>query len=543
MKKPKKRNISEESYWKTSTDIMAGVLLVILLVLMLLLLYLTQMKKEDYTGNDRDKGNSTYSGYETQPTTMTGNHNYDGQYTTPTQPRKNGSSGGGGETTPVVTIPEFHNPDEGHDKTAVLVSVVDEETKNVIKKSGILFELYASKDTTGGLQKLHTYYPEKIEYKQYKTTEDGTFYLPEKIKSGWYSFHNLVAPPGYGLAEDFNFEITESLDWPEPYLVKIPMSPSKNKIYLNNIDKTTKKQVGNETYEVYAAEDIVTLDGTVRYKSGQKVDTIKCNGQGTGSSKMLYLGKYYLLQKGADQFYALHQEQIPVQIKLTDTEKKNAITIENEKTRFAVTLKDEYSGEAIKDAVYSITDKGKLTTSDNGSILITDLEKDKTYNVKLESVPEPYRISNADLSFTVDKQGYISGKVNGASEQTAYMLRLYVDIKDVIFKNSVSSTGFTLYDSNQKVVDEWDAVGEAHIVEGLKPGTYTLKQDNQSSGVTITMKDQGGLHKYESTVWTLWDTILTITAVVALGLIVFLIVRIIRVRRKKKANENKEIHS
>ena len=38
MKRPRRRKVSEEDYWKSATDIMAGVLLVILLVLMLLLL-------------------------------------------------------------------------------------------------------------------------------------------------------------------------------------------------------------------------------------------------------------------------------------------------------------------------------------------------------------------------------------------------------------------------------------------------------------------------------------------------------------------------
>ena len=48
MKRPFKRNISEESYWKSFTDILAGLLLVILLVLMLLLLLLTQMNDEEH---------------------------------------------------------------------------------------------------------------------------------------------------------------------------------------------------------------------------------------------------------------------------------------------------------------------------------------------------------------------------------------------------------------------------------------------------------------------------------------------------------------
>ena len=82
MKKRNKRNVSEESYWKSATDIMAGVLLVILLVLMLLLLYLTQLNKEKADNTS----NADYIGYgvdyevgdDYENTTEYYDHNYDG---------------------------------------------------------------------------------------------------------------------------------------------------------------------------------------------------------------------------------------------------------------------------------------------------------------------------------------------------------------------------------------------------------------------------------------------------------------------------------
>ena len=43
---------------------------------------------------------------------------------------------------------------------------------------------------------------------------------------------------------------------------------------------------------VVAAEDIATLDGTVRYTAGQVVDTIECDEEGYGESQELYLGTY-----------------------------------------------------------------------------------------------------------------------------------------------------------------------------------------------------------------------------------------------------------
>lgn len=537
MKIRKKRRISEEEYWKSATDIMSGVLLVILLVLMLLLLYITQFNKENsehkadhdwYYAGQYDQNN-------TNPTDTV--HDYDN-----IDRRKNnntssgGGGGGGGDDDPGVETPG--NPDEGHDKTAVLVTAVDEETGNAIKKEGTLFELYSDKGSAGGIKTLHTYYPKKVEYKQYKTTSNGTFYLPEKITRGWYSLHNLTPPNGYGKADDYEFEVTESLDWPEPLRVKIPFSPSKNKIYVTNIDAETEEEVGGQTYTVYAAEDIVTLDGTVRYKSGQEVDEFKCDKYGKGSSKKLYLGKYYLIQKNPAQYYARYTQQLDVELKLTDTD-NNAVEVKCEKTQVSIFLKDEYSNEAVVGAVYSVTDKGNVTTEKNGKLSIINLDKNKEYTVRLESLPEPYRSTIDTFKFHVDKDGNISGKPLKLFEQTAYIIRLSVDIKDMIFKNSVSGAQVSVVDSSGKSVDEWDTVGEAHEIEGLEPGEYFLVTNNDSdSKVRIHLKDNGKLQKAQAQIWTLWDTILVSASVVAAAVIIFLLTRLARYRRRKKSDEH-----
>ena len=540
MRRRKKRNISEESYWKTSTDIMAGVLLVILLILMLLLLYLSQMKQAENDNHINDNyAAANNNDYDVQPTTYDDHHSYDALYTVPPENHSGGNNGG--DNDPNEEKPVDNNPDEGHDKCAVLVTVVDDETGNVIKKEGTLFELYAEKNAVGGLQKLHTYYPTKIEYKQYQTTKDGTFYLPEKIPHGWYSFHNLVAPKGYGLAENFDFEINESLDWPDPFLVKIPLSPSKNKIYVRSIDIDTKEKVPNQTYEIYAAENIVTLDGTVRYKSGQKVGQITCDANGFGASEKLYLGKYYLSQTTAAQYYARYMSRIDAEVTLTNSE-KDAIIISCTKTKADFVLTDEYSGEPIKGAVYSVTDKPDATTDENGKIVIFELDKDKTYSITLKSVPEPYKITTDKQDFAVDKDGLIGGEAHPVFEQTAYMTRLEVDVKDIIFKNSLTGVELALLDENDKTVDLWNAYGEERVIEGLAPGTYYLEiGDNNSDRVKIDVKDISALQKSETFKWTLWDTILILAAAALIAIISFITVRVVRNRRKKKkANEQQK---
>ena len=540
MKRPRRRKVSEEDYWKSATDIMAGVLLVILLVLMLLLLYLTQLNKE------KNKNTSVADAYgidyeigdDFQTTTIYNEHLNDHQYDEPPNDG-GGGEGGGGDDDPGTEIPIEAYPDEGHDKAAVFVTIVDEETGNVIKKDGVLFELYADKNGTGGLQTLHTYYPEKIEYKQYKTTKNGTFYLPEKITRGWYSFHNLTPPAGYGKAENLDFEVTEPADWPEPYLVKIPFSPSKNHIFVRNIDSVTKKQVGDEVYEVYASEDIKTLDGTVRYKSGQKVDEIKCDKNGVGSSKKLYLGKYYLSQKTPAQYYARNLTKIDAEVKLTDTAEKNAVVIECEKTQITLTLNDEYSKEPIKDGEYTVTDKGALKTDAKGMLTVTDLDKDKEYTITLNKLPEPYRTKATNVKLTVDKDGNIQGSAVAAVKQTAYIIRLTIDVKDQIFGNSVSGFTFRLLNSKGDVVDEWDGNGSDHLTEGIEPGDYMLETNGDSSSQKkITVRDQSGMQSFVTKTWTTWDTVLIIGCAIGAALFIFITIRVILYLRKRKKKVN-----
>ncbi len=534
MKLRKKQKSGDESYWKSFTDIMAGLLLVILLIMMLLLLYVTQIKKEEHTedyqyetqyDNDNDYNNNNNS-----------DHLADELYDRPPQ-----DAGGGGGGTGVDDPGENENEgiynDIGHDKTAVFVTVVDEETGNAIKKAGILFELYADRDAKGGLKTLHTYYPEKIEYKQYETTEDGTFYLPEKITNGWYSLHNLKAPKGYSFADDVNFEISESLDWSEPFMVKVPMSPSKGVIYVHDSDVDSGKNVVGTVYQVHAADDIVTLDGTVRFKKGEKVDEFTTGENGTGESAKLYYGEYTVTQKTPAAYYALSNTPLRVTLEYTESEAQT-YEVKSQKTRAELTLLDDYTNEPIAGAAFAVTGREDAVTDSDGKIALTDLEKDATYSMKLKDLPSPYRSTETEVSFTVDNDGRIDGDAVSKTDLTAYIIRLSASARDMLFGNDISTTIIRLYDAKDTLVKEWEGTGTPYEIEDLEPGTYTLEVGGRkSSGVSIDLKDSGGIQTVSTTYWTLWDTIAVIGAILLLSLIVMLIVTLIRRRGRKKDNE------
>lgn len=534
MKLRKKSKAGDESYWKSFTDIMAGLLLVILLVLMLLLLYMTQMNKDTHKYDNEFE----YSRPADDNLHDISDHLADELYDRPPQDAGGGGGGGGGEDDPGTSDTDGINYDTGHDKCAVHVTVIDEETKKTIKKQGILFELYRGNRSSGTLLTLYTYYPVKTPYKKFETTDEGTFFLPEKIRLGWYQLHNLKAPKGYSFADDVNFELTDSLDWPEPYEVVVPMSPSKSVIYIQNVDADTKKPVAGGEFEIYAAADIVTLDGTVRHKEGDMVGTIKCDDTGKGASKKLYLGEYNVVQKKTPKYYAVNTEALSVKLDYLDTDNKKTYTITSRKTQLVLTLIDQQTKAPIEGAVYAVTAKGEMTTDKDGVITVTDLDKNKSYNVVLKSLPEPYRITEKKSAFQVDAAGLIDGQEVSQQTQTAYIIRLTVSAKDMLFGNEISSSQIRLYNENGTVVEEWTATGEQEEFEDLDPGVYTLEVGgDKANRERINLKDQGGIQTLEVKVWTLWDTLSIVGAAVAGVLLLVLVISLIRSRRKRKANE------
>ena len=135
---------------------------------------------------------------------------------------------------------------------------------------------------------MHTYYPNKMELTSFKTDESGSFTLPEKLKVGQYYFRELSAPTGYLKGEDIPFEITEGHEWEDPFVVEFPDRQVMGKIEIQKTDKETKEALSDTTWEIVAAEQIVSGDGTVIATAGDVVDTVTTGEDGTAVSKELW---------------------------------------------------------------------------------------------------------------------------------------------------------------------------------------------------------------------------------------------------------------
>lgn len=530
----KSKNSGEPlNYWQSTADMMSALLLILLLVIMLLLLYIIQIPEEDYI--DLYPGSSSSQAASYEDGGWGGDE--EGGYEEPDDDDGGGwGGGGGGDQGDGEDDYEFPVAGggaglaSGYGKTAVYVMVTDAETDATIKEAGIQFELYT---TDGAMQFLNTYYPRRIEYRKYETTTEGVFYLPEKILQGHYYLHELTEPEGYDSAGNIEFWANEDRDWDEPLVVVVPLMPSKNVIRIQMTDADTNQPVDGGVYDVIAAEDIITKDGTLRYSAGQTVDRIECNENGYGESIELYLGEYTLVQTSAPRYYASDLEER----NFTVEKKEDGLLapihkITCEKTTVTVQVSDElYPSEGLGDITFRLTQGGvgttMVSTDENGQLILTDLEKNTTYRLRQLESADDYQFSDADFVFSVSADGRVEEEAQKSYVITNRLIRAEISVVDRVLRSHVSDFNVALYDSQDQLVGVWDSTALARSLEGLEPGIYYLVLNGKTEKrQAIEIQDTAEIQIINVPVWTTAGVgILGLVVALILGLAAFLIRR------------------
>lgn len=197
----------------------------------------------------------------------------------------------------------------------VKVVKVDAESGKTIPYAGAGFQIY---DPAGNLITMTYTYPTPTVIDTFYTDANGCFVTPEKLDYGkGYSIVEVQAPYGYVLdGTPVYFDVTEDNSTEESGVTVIkvnkPNTAQKGTITVEktgevfsgvNVSGSEDTEViyqpvyetaGLEgaVYEICAAEDVYTPDGTLRYIKGTVVDTVITDGDGFAKSRELYLGKY-----------------------------------------------------------------------------------------------------------------------------------------------------------------------------------------------------------------------------------------------------------
>lgn len=527
-----KKQHETPDYWQPSSDLMTGLVLVLILVIMLLLLYLMRIPEFDdynpFTSSEITESELDGDDVESYPEEL------EEQEEQQQQNAGGGGGGGGGDephNEPNEEPGEY--PESEGTKSAVYVMLVDGETKKTVQEEGVQFDLRSNR---GVLQILNTYYPVKVSYRDYETTERGTFYLPEKIPLGQYFLRNITQATGYDLAEDTEFEVDQLYDWPDPLVVTVPVFPARNVIRIRMIDAKSKQAVAGSSFDIIADENIMTKDGTVRYNSGEIVGTIVCGEDGVGESEELYLGKYRLKQTAIPEYYAGLMQTTSVTVGKKEEENDPEL-IKTEKTEINVRLKDELTENPISGAQFTIFDgeaEGYYTTDENGNIELENIKKNTTYTIRQTSTSEDYLLPESARTVKVSATGRVANSANTTVEIANRMIRVNINAEDAVLKGQLADMNLALYDTADTLIKSWTTTGVPAAFTNLKPGEYYLTVNDGSKRYIIQVADTKEIQNTNIRVWTM-KSYLAIGAGIIVGiLVIFVLIKILKTILKKK---------
>ena len=208
----------------------------------------------------------------------------------------------------------------------------DAETGNTIPYAGAGFQIY---DPNGELVTMTYTYPEVTTIDTFYTTADGDLITPQTLEYGkGYSLVEVQAPYGYVLnSEPVYFDVVQEDSAEESGITVIEVVrenvAQKGTITVEKTGEVFSTVSGDKglyqpifsasglegaVYEITAAEDIYTLDGTLRASKGEVVDTITTDADGTAKSKELYLGRYEVRETKAPYGMVLNGETHTVEL-------------------------------------------------------------------------------------------------------------------------------------------------------------------------------------------------------------------------------------
>lgn len=377
----------------------------------------------------------------------------------------------------------------------LVIKKADETTGEALK--GAEFTVYKMQ---GGQWVTYTKAEWKDEYKAYQALNLHA----EDSEGGKFKVVETKNPTGY--TGTWEHEFTAEKEGVVTLTLDATNARKTGQITITKTGENNKKLSG-AVFEIKAAKDIKTAGGTTLVAANTVVDTVTTDGNGSAASKQLELGQYIVKEKTAPDGYVLDTTEHAVTLDNSHTSVN--VAVQNQKNAIVLQKVSKNDGTVMEGVTFHIWNDDKSydktqKTDSNGRITI-DGVKDGTWHYQETATKDGYVLDNAVKDFTVS-----DGKVNGQSNLTITVENDYTKLDlakvDSGTGENISGAKLSLLDSNGRLVESWTSGSTPHRIEKLKPGQYTLREDqapdyykladpitftleSKADTQTITMKD------------------------------------------------------
>ena len=370
----------------------------------------------------------------------------------------------------------------------------DAETGNTIPYAGAGFQIY---DPSGNLVSMTFTYPEVTTIDTFYTTADGELITPQTLEYGTgYSLVEVQAPYGYVLdSEPVYFDVVQENSEEESGITLIEVVRSnmaqKGTITVEKSGEVFSTVAGDKglyqpifsvsglegaVYEITAAEDIYTLDGTLRASKGEVVDTVTTGADGMAKSKELYLGKYEVKEVTAPYGMVLNDETHAVELVYAGQEiavTETATGFVNERQRVEIDLVKSLA----EDKAYGIGTNGEIFDVTFGLYAAEELKAADGTVIPADGLLEVIFLDESGHGKAISDLPIGSYYVQETSTNSAYLLD---DTKyPVVFEYAGQDTATVHISAN-----DGNAI-ENEIIYGSVSGKKSDEDGNALGGATI----------------------------------------------------------
>lgn len=268
-------------------------------------------------------------------------------------------------------------------KSLIEIVKKDAETGKIIPASGIGFKVRNT--DTGEYIIQHINYPTPVDIDIYYTDSAGKLMLPEALPLGNYEIIEQNTCYGYVLDSSpvpFKIDGSQTIVTVEKHNTpqKGTITVSKSGEVFSSVSESDGiyqpvyevKGLQGAVFEITAAEDIYTLDGTLRYAKGTVVDEITADKNGKAVSAPLYLGKFEIREIKAPYGMAVSNEIHTVELTYAGQEvsiTEKTVDIYNERQRAEISLEKTLA----QDEKFRIGMNGEILSVQFGLFAAEDL--------------------------------------------------------------------------------------------------------------------------------------------------------------------------
>ena len=372
--------------------------------------------------------------------------------------------------------------------------------------SDVTFDVYAAEDIKAADGVSEDYFKADEKVGTITTDSNGIAQMGD-LPAGKYYVKEVKTAHGYVLDKEPRYVDLSYRDQDTPVITydeKWQNARQKVKVTVLKKEKDTERVLAGGVFGLYTREDIKNAKGEVLLEKDSLIEQRVTDekGQITFTADLPVDGKYYVKEIFAPDGFVTTDEVQEFTFEYAgedQTEVSYDFTFENQPTTVELTKTDLTTGKELPGAHLKVTDSDGNTvdewTSTEESHVIKELVVGKEYTMT-ETKPADGYVTAESITFTVENTAEVQ-----KHEMKDDVTKVEISKTDITGETEIPGAKLTILDKDDQVVESWTSTEEAHYIEKLPIGKYTLREEQAPKGylltadVTFEVKDIGEIQK------------------------------------------------